>query len=76
MNSGDWKTVRTLLPYLMEFRGRVSLAALFLILAKAAGVTVPIVFKHVVDSLDGRKGAIFLPVALLLIYGVLRFFNT
>ncbi len=76
MNSGDWKTVKTLFPYLMEFRGRVSVAALFLILAKAAGVTVPIVFKHVVDSLDAKKGAIVLPIALLLLYGLLRFFNT
>lgn len=76
MNSGDWKTVRTLIPYLLEFRGRVSLAALFLVLAKAAGVTIPIAFKHVVDSLDGKLVPIVLPVALLLAYGLLRFFNT
>ena len=74
MNSGDWKAVKTLLPYLLEFRGRVVLSALFLILAKAAGVTVPIVFKHVVDSLQGPF--LVLPAALLFAYGSLRFFNT
>ena len=74
MNSGEWKTVRTLLPYLLEFRGRVMLSAFFLILAKAAGVTVPIVFKHVVDALQGKP--LVLPLLLLLIYGLLRFFNT
>lgn len=76
MSSGksDWKAIRTLVPYLLEFPGRVFLAALFLVLAKAAGVTVPIMFKHVVDALDGKT--IFLPVMLLLGYGLLRFFNT
>ena len=74
MNSGDWKTVRTLIPYLMEFRGRVLLAMVCLVLAKAAGVTVPIVFKHVVDAMDGK--IVFFPVVMLVAYGILRFFNT
>ena len=76
MNSGkgDWKTIRSLLPYLLEFPGRVFLAALFLILAKAAGVTVPIFFKHVVDALDGKT--VLFPAMLLAGYGLLRFFNT
>ncbi|MHB1099901.1 MAG: ABCB family ABC transporter ATP-binding protein/permease [Burkholderiales bacterium] len=73
---GDWKTVKTLIPYLLEFKGRVALAALFLILAKAAGVTVPILFKHVVDALDVRNSAVFLPVFLLIAYGLLRFLGT
>lgn len=76
MNSSDWKTVKSLIPFILEFRGRVALAALFLILAKAAGVIVPIVFKHVVDALDGRNSIIVLPASLLLAYGALRFFNT
>ncbi len=76
MNSGkgDWKTIRSLLPYLLEFPGRVFFAALFLILAKAAGVTVPIFFKHVVDALDGKT--VLFPAMLLAGYGLLRFFNT
>ena len=78
MSSGrsDWKTVKTLIPYLLEFRGRVALAALFLILAKGAGVTVPILFKHVVDALDVRNNPVALPAFLLLAYGLLRFLST
>ncbi len=76
MSSGksDWDAVKTLFPYLLEFPGRIFLSALFLILAKAAGVTVPLVFKHIVDALDGKT--VYLPVFLLLVYGFIRFFNT
>ncbi|MBY0577735.1 MAG: ABC transporter ATP-binding protein/permease [Burkholderiales bacterium] len=76
MSSGksDWSAVKTLFPYLLEFPGRIFLSALFLILAKAAGVTVPLVFKHIVDALDGKT--VYLPVFLLLVYGFIRFFNT
>src|SRR5690349_6672738 len=37
----DWRTLKSLLPYLLEFRGRVVLALVFLAAAKVANVSVP-----------------------------------
>ena len=34
----DWQTIRTLLPYLWEFKGRVALALILLVIAKLASV--------------------------------------
>ncbi|MFA7388213.1 MAG: ABC transporter ATP-binding protein/permease [Thiohalobacteraceae bacterium] len=69
----DVRTLRALLPFLWDFRGRVLLALLFLILSKAANVGVPLVLKDIVDSLDSNAHAtLILPMALLLGYGALR----
>lgn len=68
----DWKNLRRLFPYLWEFRGRVLLALACLIAAKVATVAVPLVLKHIVDSLDMEKIALQLPIVLLLGYGALR----
>lgn len=44
-----------------------------LIGAKGASVALPIVLKHIVDTLDASENAqVYLPVALLVAYGVLR----
>ena len=73
----DWKTIQTLLPYLREFRGRVSLALTLLILAKVANVAVPFVFKNIVDGLNSKTHTVLiLPALLLLGYGLLRFAST
>ncbi len=72
----DWKTIRTLLPYLMEFKGRVTLALLCLTAAKIANVGVPLVMKEIVDSLDAKQAILVLPFALLAIYGLLRLSTT
>lgn len=37
----NWRIIRSLLPYLSEFRGRVFLAMACLVLGKLAGVAVP-----------------------------------
>lgn len=69
----DWKNFRSLMPYLWEYRGRVLLALLCLVLAKVANVGVPLVLKEIVDSLDVEPGSIMvIPVALLLAYGALK----
>jgi len=75
---GDWHTVRTLLPYLLAYKGRVALALSCLIAAKVANVGVPLVLKQVVDSLTpGSQGQMLvLPLALLVAYGVLRLSTT
>ena len=70
------KTIATLLPYLWEFKVRVMLALSLLILAKLANVSVPLVLKEIVDTLDQPRAALALPVLLLVGYGVLRFCST
>lgn len=69
----DWKTIRSLVPYLWDYRGRVGLALLFLICAKAANVGVPLALKGIVDNFEQVEAELYvLPVTLLLLYGVLR----
>src|SRR5690606_15311958 len=53
----EWNTLKSLLPYVWQFRWRVALALLFLVAAKAANVGVPIVLKRIVDSLTGEGAA-------------------
>jgi ABC-type transport system involved in Fe-S cluster assembly fused permease/ATPase subunit len=47
----DWQTILSLLPYLATYKWRVALALSCLIGAKVANLGVPIVMKHIVDSL-------------------------
>ena len=78
--SRDWATIRKLIPYLWEYKGRVVLAMVCLIAAKLANVGVPIILKNIVDGLSGTQPqlavAIALPVALLIAYGFLRLSTT
>ncbi len=74
----DWSAIRSLWPYLFEFRGRILVAVLCLIAAKLASVGLPFVLKHIVDDLDrgGDAGAVAtLPLGLLLAYGLVRLSN-
>ena len=70
-----WRTVRSLLPYLLEFRGRVVLALSFLALAKVANVGVPLVLKQIVDTFEKSQALVALPVFLFAAYGLLRLGN-
>jgi len=72
----DWSTIRTLLPYLLEFKGRAALALALLVLAKLANVAVPLVFKQIVDALGKSQAMLMVPVFLVVGYGVLRLFST
>ena len=68
--------LRTLWPYLTEFPARVILAMACLVLAKGAGVFLPLLMKHLVDDLTtARNSLVAVPLALLLAYGALRFAN-
>ena len=73
---GDWETIRTLLPYLWGYRGRIGAALACLVLAKLANVGVPILMKNIVDSLDPRIAVLAVPLALLVAYGLLRLSTT
>ncbi len=75
-NRNDWLTIRSLLPHLWEFKGRVFLALGFLMAAKVANVTVPLVLKEIVDALSGPQQLLLLPVALFAAYGLLRLGNS
>ena len=71
----DWQTLKSLLPFIWAYKGRVIFALGCLLAAKGANVSVPIVFKHLIDglSLTAEQAFIVAPAALLLAYGVLRF---
>lgn len=68
----DLKTLKSLAPFLWDYRGRVALALAALVLAKVANVGIPLVLKDIVDALDASHGHLVLPLALLLTYGALR----
>jgi len=69
----DWKAIRSLLPYIWEFKGRVALALGLLTLAKIANVGIPLALKGAVDALDPQQqDIIYLPIAMLITYGLLR----
>jgi ATP-binding cassette subfamily B protein len=68
----EWRAVAMLIPYLLEFRTRVAIALAFLITAKLANVTVPLVLKEIVDRLGPGRALVVLPLALLVAYGLLR----
>jgi len=73
---GAWQTIRTLLPYLWEWRTRVGLALACLVLAKVAQVGVPLLLKAIVDGLDREQALLAVPFALLAAYGLLRLSTT
>jgi ATP-binding cassette subfamily B protein len=72
----DWATLGKLLPYLWRYRWRVGIALAFLLGAKVANVSVPLLLKHLVDALSIKPGdpmaVLVVPTALLLGYGALR----
>ncbi|MHB1427614.1 MAG: ABCB family ABC transporter ATP-binding protein/permease [Rhodocyclaceae bacterium] len=72
----DWHTIKRLFPYLWQWRGRVLFALACLIGAKLANVSVPLVFKDIVDGFapaDPAKAILIAPLALIAAYGALRF---
>ncbi len=79
---GDMGVIRTLVPYLwppgeLGLKVRVVVALLFLAAAKAANVTVPILYKLAVDALAGEGEAatnpvLAIPVGVILAYGLAR----
>ena len=63
----DWQTIKKLLPYLWAWKWRVMFALGCLISAKFANVTVPLIFKQIVDGLDiSRDQAVIIVPAFML----------
>ncbi len=71
-----WQTLGRLLPYLLPHRWRMLFSLLCLVAAKVSTVSVPIVFKSMIDALSVTTGPLALPILLLLLYGTLRFGNS
>ncbi|MBK9021617.1 MAG: ABC transporter ATP-binding protein/permease [Sulfuritalea sp.] len=75
----DWQTVKTLLPYLWAWKGRVVFALTCLLLAKLTNVGVPLVFKDIIDAFTQpgtgklEQAVLVVPLGLLAAYGALRF---
>ena len=73
-----WSIVGRLVPYLLEFRGRVALALVCLVAAKMASIGLPYVLKYAVDTLnapDISTALLAVPMALVVAYGGLRLTN-
>lgn len=73
---GDWRVIRDLLPYLLEYRFRVILALSCLVAAKFANLGIPILMKELIDSLDIKadspQAILVVPVGIIVAYGLLR----
>ncbi|WP_097459953.1 ABCB family ABC transporter ATP-binding protein/permease [Mangrovitalea sediminis] len=75
----NWRVIAGLWPYLREFRSRVFVAAACLVVAKLATVATPVALKYIVDYLDKSRGStlvMWVPILLVVGYGVLRFSGT
>ncbi|HEY0847295.1 MAG TPA: ABC transporter ATP-binding protein/permease [Noviherbaspirillum sp.] len=72
----DINVPRDLWQVISAFRHRIALAIVFLVLAKFAVVSVPLVLKRIVDELSRPEQLAALPVFLLAGYALLRFAST
>ncbi|MBY0466116.1 MAG: ABC transporter ATP-binding protein/permease [Burkholderiales bacterium] len=83
-NRSDWATLQRLFPYLWTYKWRVMLALGFMVAAKGANVSVPLLLKELVDTMTpavgratglspGSEGLLIVPLGLLVAYGALRF---
>lgn len=72
----DSSTLKRLLPYLWTYKWRVLFALGFMVGAKLANVSVPILLKNLIDTMTLKPGdpvaVLAVPVSLLLAYGALR----
>ena len=71
----NWRVLKTLWPYLLEFRARISIAIACLILTKIASVYLPFILKDLVDTLDtnNKQSLLLVPLGLVAAYGLVRF---
>jgi ABC-type multidrug transport system fused ATPase/permease subunit len=47
---GDWKVIRDLIPYLLEYKFRVTVALACLVAAKVTNLGIPILLKRLIDN--------------------------
>ena len=72
----DRETVQRLLPYLWTYKWRVLAALTFMVGAKLANVSVPLLLKDLIDAMSFKpndpSSVLVVPVSMLVAYGVLR----
>jgi ATP-binding cassette subfamily B protein len=72
----DSETIKRLFPYLWQYKWRVVAALSFMVGAKLANVSVPLLLKELIDAMSFKPNdpmaVIVVPLSLLLVYGVLR----
>jgi len=72
----DGRTLKRLMPYLLTYKWRVAAALLFMVGAKLANVSVPILLKDLIDTMSFKPNdpaqVLVVPLALLVGYGALR----
>ena len=72
----DLATLKRLMPYFWEYRVRMAIALAFLVAAKVASVSVPLLLKKLVDALNisvtDPRALLVVPLGLLLGYAGLR----
>jgi ATP-binding cassette subfamily B protein len=70
---GDWRVIRDLLPYLLEYRFRVIVALSCLVAAKVANLGIPILMKELIDSLNVKTSSpqalLVVPLGIIIAYG-------
>ena len=70
----DRETVKRLLPYLWAYKWRVLAALSFMVAAKLANVSVPLLLKELIDAMAFKPNdpqvVLVVPMAMLLAYGV------
>ena len=75
-SGNDWKVIRDLRPYLLEYRFRVAIALTCLVAAKVTNLGIPILMKQLIDELnikaDSPQALLVVPAGLILAYGLLR----
>ncbi|MBH68204.1 MAG: metal ABC transporter permease [Rhodospirillaceae bacterium] len=76
--SRDWRTIKTLLPYLwptgdLAIKARVGAAVICLAISKLATVMVPVFYKEAVDLISNNEAFILTSlVGILIAYGITR----
>jgi ATP-binding cassette subfamily B protein len=72
----DSETLKRLFPYLWQYKYRVIAALSFMVGAKLANVSVPLLLKELIDAMSFKPNdpllVLVVPVSLLMVYGALR----
>jgi ABC-type transport system involved in Fe-S cluster assembly fused permease/ATPase subunit len=78
----NWKLFQVIWPYLLEYKFRIGIAVVCLVLSKGASVYGPFLLKDIVDTLSpsgdidsasGLPNLLIVPIGLVLAYGFARF---
>ena len=74
VNVINWRVIKQVLPYLLEFKLRVTFALVCLILTKLASVYLPFILKDLVDTLEkgNTETLLLVPFGLVAAYGLTR----